>query len=74
LRQIFAIHAFEMPNSCGPLESPVLPSGWDMLVTVAFSVAIYFWAMRVCLTTDKINQMMEEVVLPEEEGMGMPTH
>jgi hypothetical protein len=45
-----------------------------MVVTVAFSVAIYFWAMGVCLTTDKINQMMEEVVLPEEEGMGMPTH
>ncbi len=34
------------------------------------TVAIYFWAMRVCLTTDKINQMMEEVVPPEVEGMG----
>ena len=41
-----------------------------MVVTVAYSLAIYFWALRVCLTTDKINQMMEEVMLPEEGGMG----
>jgi amino acid transporter len=61
-------------SSFGPLDSPLLPFGWDMLVTIVFSFAIYFWAMRVCLTTDKINEMMEEVVLPEEEGMGMPTH
>jgi amino acid transporter len=61
-------------SSFGPLDSPLLPFGWDMLVTVVVSFAIYFWAMQVCLTTDKINDMMEEVILPEEEGMGMPTH
>jgi amino acid transporter len=61
-------------SSFGPLDDPILPFGWDMLVTAVFSFAIYYWAMEVCLTTDKINEMMEEVVLPEEEGLGMPTH
>jgi amino acid transporter len=61
-------------SSFGPMEDPVLPFGWDMLVTVLFSFAIFYWALQVCLPREKIEQMMEEVVLPEEEGMGAPAH
>jgi amino acid transporter len=57
-------------SSFGPMDDPTFPFGWDMLVVVAFSFAIFYWAVSVCLTTDKIESMMEEVVLPEEEGMG----
>jgi hypothetical protein len=56
-------------SSFGPMDDPVLPFLWDMLVTVVFSFAIFYWAISVCLSTEKINEMMDEVVLPEEEGM-----
>jgi hypothetical protein len=61
-------------SSFGPMDSPFLTFGWDMLVTVLFSFGIFYWAMQVCLPKEKIEQMMEEVVLPEEEGMGAPAH
>jgi amino acid transporter len=61
-------------SSFGPMTSPVLTFGWDMLVTVLFSFAIFYWAIQVCLSKDKIEAMMEEVVLPEEEGLSVPTH
>jgi hypothetical protein len=61
-------------SSFGPMTSPVLTFGWDMLVTVLFSFAIFFWAIQVCLSKEKIEAMMEEVVLPEEEGLSVPTH
>jgi hypothetical protein len=59
-------------SSFGPMESPVLPFGWDMLVVALFSFAIYYWAIAVSLSKDDIEEMLEEVVLPEEEGMGAP--
>jgi amino acid transporter len=61
-------------SSFGPMDDPVLPFLWDMLVTVVFSFAIFFWAIQVSLSREKIERMMEEVVLPEEEGMGAPSH
>jgi hypothetical protein len=62
-------------SSFGPTsraDNPVLPFGWDMLVTVLFSFAIFYWAMQVCLPQEEIEEMMQEVVLPEEEGLGAP--
>jgi hypothetical protein len=56
------------------MDDPILPFGWDMLVTALFSFAIFYWAMEVCLSREKMEVMMEEVVLPEEEGMGAPSH
>ncbi|MDQ6934062.1 MAG: APC family permease [Actinomycetota bacterium] len=53
----------------GPSKSPVLTLGWDMLVVAVFSLAIFYWAMNVALTTEQMNLMIEEVVLPEEEGV-----
>ncbi len=61
-------------SSFGPLDNPPLTFGWDMLVTVVFSFAIFYWAQQVSLPREDIEEMMQEVVLPEEEGMGVPAH
>jgi amino acid transporter len=42
----------------GPLKHPWFPLWWDMLVVALFSLAIYFWAMRVALPAEKIEQMI----------------
>jgi amino acid transporter len=55
-------------------ENPVLPFGWDMGAIAAFSLVIYYWALSVSLRAELIEEMLEEVVLPEEEGLGAPTH
>lgn len=46
--------------------------GWDILAVAVFSVVIYYWAMAVALSREEIDQMVAEVVLPEEEGMEAP--
>jgi amino acid transporter len=51
----------------GPLKHPVFPLWWDILAVAVFSLVIYFWALRVALPTEKIERMVEEVVIPEEE-------
>jgi amino acid transporter len=44
----------------GPLKNPVFPLWWDMLVVAAFSLAIYYWALRVALPAEKIERMIDE--------------
>jgi amino acid transporter len=39
----------------GPLKNPVFPLWWDMVAVAAFSLAIFFWAMRVALPTERIE-------------------
>jgi amino acid transporter len=51
----------------GPLDNPWFPLWWDMLAVAVFCVAIYFWAVKVALSTERIEQMLNEVVIPEEE-------
>ncbi|MDQ1604768.1 MAG: hypothetical protein QOE01_2613 [Actinomycetota bacterium] len=53
----------------GPLDSPWFPLWWDMVVVAVLSLIIYFWAMSVCLTTERIEQMIGDVVIPEEEAI-----
>jgi amino acid transporter len=43
----------------GPMKHPWFPLWWDMLVVAAFSLAIFFWAMRVALSTEKIEELIE---------------
>ncbi|HEY0472193.1 MAG TPA: APC family permease [Kribbella sp.] len=50
----------------GPLKHPWFPLWWDILVVAAFSLAIYYWAMAVALPAARIQQMIDEVVVPEE--------
>jgi amino acid transporter len=53
----------------GPLHNPLFPLGWDMVVVAVFSLGIFYWAMAVALSTEQIEEMISEVVLPEEEGL-----
>src|SRR6478609_2989796 len=61
-------------SSFGPMRNPILGDYLGILVTVVFSVAIYYWALAVALPTEEIEEMVNEVVLPEEEGLEMPAH
>ena len=38
----------------GPLSAPVIPLWWDMVVTAAFSLVIYYWALAVSLPAEQI--------------------
>ncbi|MDH2413765.1 APC family permease [Nocardioides sp. CER19] len=59
----------------GPLDNPVIPLWWDLVVMAAFSLLIYYWALYVALPTAKIEEMVNEVVLPEEGDLApMPSH
>ena len=51
----------------GPLEDPWFPLYWDMLVTGAFSLVIYYCAIAVSLPTEHIEENVREHVIPEEE-------
>ena len=61
-------------SSFGPMDEPILGDYSGIVVTAIFSVAIYYWALSVALPTEEIEEMVNEVVLPEEEGLEMPTH
>jgi amino acid transporter len=51
----------------GPMKNPVFPLWWDIVAVAVFSVGIYYWALAVALPTHRIEQMIGDVVLPEEE-------
>jgi amino acid transporter len=53
----------------GPMKSPVFPLWWDMVAVAIFSALIYYWAIAVSLSRERIEEMIGEVVLPEEEGI-----
>ena len=44
----------------GPLSTPVLPLWWDMVVTAAFSLGIYYWALAVSLPAEQIARLIRE--------------
>jgi hypothetical protein len=50
----------------GPLKHPWFPLWWDMLVVALFSLAIFFWAMRVALPAEKIERMVGDGAAQEE--------
>jgi amino acid transporter len=53
----------------GPMTNPIFPLWWDIVAVAIFSAIIYFWAMAVALPTERIEEMIGDVVLPEEEGI-----
>jgi amino acid transporter len=61
-------------SNFGPLSNPWFGDWWGIIVVAVFSVAIYFWAMQVALPTEEIEAMVNEVVLPEEEGLEAIRH
>jgi amino acid transporter len=54
----------------GPMANPVFPLWWDIVAVAIFSLIIYAWALAVALPTERIEAMIGDVVLPEEEGLG----
>jgi amino acid transporter len=61
-----------LKNGTTVAEHQVFSLGWDMLAVAVFSLIIYYWAMAVSLSTSQIEVMIEQVVLPEEEGVEVP--
>jgi hypothetical protein len=59
-------------SSFGPMDDPVLGDYLGIIVTAVFSMVIYYWAMAVALPAEEIEEMVSEVVLPEEEGLEQP--
>jgi hypothetical protein len=51
----------------GPLKDPVFPLWWDMLAIGVFSLAIYFWAMRVALPAERIEDVISRGAEPPDE-------
>ena len=56
-------------SSFGPMKDPVIPLWWDIATVLVFSVIIYYWALNVALSTEEIEEMVEDYV-PEEEDLG----
>ena len=55
-------------NADGVVTGPNwIPLWWDIGAVAAFSLVIYYWAMMVALPSERIQQMVDEVVLPEEQ-------
>lgn len=52
----------------GPLKTPWIGFGWDILVVAIFSLVIYYWAINVALPADMIEQIVEESSLHEESA------
>jgi amino acid transporter len=53
----------------GPLKNPIFPLWWDMVAVAAFSLIVFYWALRVALPTDRIQRLIDESVIPEETAI-----
>jgi amino acid transporter len=54
-------------------DDALITFGWDALVVAVWALVIYYWAMAVALPREAIDEMIGEVVAPEE-GMEPPSH
>ncbi|GAA1616569.1 MULTISPECIES: APC family permease [Kribbella] len=53
----------------GPLKHPWFPLWWDIGAVAVFSLIIYYWAIAVALPAERITDMVNQVVLPEEADL-----
>jgi len=58
----------------GPTANPWFPLWWDMLAVTVFALGIYFWAQRVALPADRIEELVSRgaVVDVEPEAAAEP--
>jgi hypothetical protein len=49
--------------------SGLAPVIWALAVCAAFALVIYYWAINVALSSATMTHMIEDVVVPEEEGL-----
>jgi amino acid transporter len=52
----------------GDLKTPIIGFGWDILVVAVFSLVIYYWALAVPLSTEEIQQIVDESSMHEEDA------
>jgi amino acid transporter len=57
----------------GPTANPWFPLWWDMLAVTAFSLAIYYWALRVALPADKIEQLIRRGAMSDDPASAART-
>jgi amino acid transporter len=51
----------------GPTAHPWFPLWWDMLAVAVFCLAIFYWALRVALPTERIQQLVDRgAAVPDE--------
>jgi amino acid transporter len=53
----------------GPTAHPWFPLWWDMLAVVVFSLAIYYWAMRVALPPERIQRLVDRGAVVDEDPL-----
>jgi hypothetical protein len=46
----------------------------SMGLCAVFALVIYYWAINVALPSEVIQRMVDEVVIPEEEGLEPLSH
>jgi hypothetical protein len=51
----------------GPLESPILQSGPDLLLMLLVSIGIYLWAVRSGGPTEELNEILAANNLPSSQ-------
>ena len=44
----------------------------SLVVGAAFSIFFYYWAINVALSSEVMQEMIDDVVVPEEEGLVVP--
>jgi amino acid transporter len=52
----------------GPTAHPWFPLWWDMLAVAAFTLAIYYWALRVALSAEKIRELTSHGTMLDERA------
>ncbi len=53
----------------GPLKNPIFPLWWDMVAVAAFSLVVFYWALRVALPADRIQRTIDESLVPEDPAI-----
>src|SRR5437763_3633447 len=66
---LVGIGAIVYLSDFGPMKNPVFPLWWDMVAVAVSSTIVYFWALAVALPTERIEEMIGAVVLPEGEDV-----
>jgi amino acid transporter len=51
----------------GPLKDPLFPLWWDMVAVAAFSLIVFYWALRVALPAERIQEAIDESVVPGDD-------
>ena len=51
----------------GPTKHPWFPLWWDMLAVAVFCLAIFFWALRVALPSEKIQDLVDRGAVQDQE-------